>query len=105
MSNIEELSAQFIGTGVNTTEWLQLIKEIVNDDDSDIRDAGTLTLQALQENARGWLTQDDLILLLQGQRDIASIRANNERIAMQTHLQSTLLRLFDITLLALLGRI
>lgn len=53
MSNIEELSAQFIGTGVNTTEWLQLIKEIVNDDDSDIRDAGTLTLQALQENARG----------------------------------------------------
>ena len=51
------------------------------------------------------LSQDDLILLLQGQRDIASIRANNEQIAMQAHLQSTLLRLFDVTLLALLGRI
>lgn len=53
---------------------------------------------------RGWLSQDDLILLLEGQRDIASIRASNEQIAMQTHLHSTLLRLFDVTLLAL-GRI
>ncbi|WP_228727452.1 hypothetical protein [Klebsiella sp. RHBSTW-00215] len=103
MSTLEELSTQFTDAGVNTAEWLQLIKDIINDDDSGIRDAGTLTLQALQEKARGWLTQDDLILLLQGQRDIAAIRANNERIAMQTHLQSTLLRLFDITLLALLG--
>ncbi|MEM0654763.1 hypothetical protein AAFL31_23505 [Klebsiella huaxiensis] len=30
------------------------------------------------------MTQDYLILL-QGQRDIAAIRANNERIAMQAH--------------------
>lgn len=105
MSTIEELSAQLAGAGVNTAEWLQLMHAIVNDEDSDIRDAGMLTLQALQEKARGWLSQDDLILLLQGQRDIASIRANNEQIAMQAHLQSTLLRLFDVTLLALLGRI
>ena len=102
MSTIEELSAQLTGAGVNTAEWLQLMHAIVNDEDSDIRDAGMLTLQ---EKARGWLSQDDLILLLQGQRDIASIRANNEQIAMQAHLQSTLLRLFDVTLLALLGRI
>ncbi|WP_258365091.1 hypothetical protein [Klebsiella oxytoca] len=39
------------------------------------------------------MNQDDLILVLQGQRDIAAIRANSERIAMQTHLQSTLLAL------------
>ncbi|HHT1411745.1 hypothetical protein [Klebsiella michiganensis] len=105
MSTIEELSAQLAGAGANTAEWLQLMHAVVNDEDSDIRDAGMLTLQALQEKARGWLSQDDLILLLQGQRDIASIRANNEQIAMQAHLQSTLLRLFDVTLLALLGRI
>ncbi len=102
MSTIDRLS---ISSTVNTAEWIQLMKAVVNDDDSGIRNAGTLTLRALEEQARGWLTQDDLILLLEGQRDIARIRANNERIAMQTHLQSTLLRLLDMTLLALLPRI
>ena len=102
MSTIDRLS---ISSTVNTAEWIQLMKAVVNDEDSGIRNAGTLTLRALEEQARGWLTQDDLILLLEGQRDIARIRANNERIAMQTHLQSTLLRLLDITLLALLPRI
>jgi len=105
MSIIKEVSAQVTGAGVNTAEWLQLMEAIVNDEDSGIRDAGMLTLQALQEKARGWLSQDDLILLLEGQRDIASIRASNEQIAMKTHLHSTLLRLVDVTLLALLGRI
>lgn len=104
MSSVEKMSAQFTGPGMNTAEWLRLMDAIVNDDDRDIRDAGVLTLQALREKARGWLTEDDLILLLEGQRDIARIRANNEDIAMQTHLQATLLRLLDITLLALLGR-
>ncbi|MBZ7664042.1 hypothetical protein ACN9PN_21985 [Klebsiella pasteurii] len=103
MSTIEELSTQLTDSGVNAAEWLQLMHAIVHDDDSDIRDAGTLMLQALQEKARGWLTHDDLVLLLQGQRDIARIRANNAHIAMQRHLQSTLLRLLDMTLLALLG--
>ncbi|WP_265669316.1 hypothetical protein [Klebsiella grimontii] len=103
MSTIEELSTQLSGCGVNVAEWLQLMHAIVHDDDSGIRDAGTLMLQALQEKARGWLTHDDLVLLLQGQRDIARIRANNAHITMQTHLQSTLLRLLDMTLLALLG--
>lgn len=102
MSTIDRLS---ISSTVNTAEWMQLMKAVVNDDDSGIRNAGTLTLRALEEQARGWLTQDDLILLLEGQRDIARIRANNERIAMQTHLQSTLLRLLNMTLLALLPRI
>lgn len=102
MSTIDRLS---ISSTVNTAEWIQLMKAVVNDEDSGIRNAGTLTLRALEEQARGWLTLDDLILLLEGQRDIARIRANNERIAMQTHLQSTLLRLLDMTLLALLPRI
>ena len=66
MSTIEELSAQLAGAGVNTAEWLQLMHAIVNDEDSDIRDAGMLTLQALQEKARGWLSQDDLILPCKG---------------------------------------
>ena len=74
MSIIKEVSAQVTGAGVNTAEWRQLMEAIVNDEDSGIRDAGMLTLQALQEKARGWLSQDDLILLLEGQRDIASIR-------------------------------
>lgn len=39
MSTIEELSAQLAGAGVNTAEWLQLMHAIVNDEDSDIRDA------------------------------------------------------------------
>lgn len=102
MSTIDRLS---ISSTVNMAEWIQLMKAVVNDEDSGIRNAGTLTLRALEEQARGWLTLDDLILLLEGQRDIARIRANNERIAMQTHLQSTLLRLLDMTLLALLPRI
>lgn len=72
MSIIKEVSAQVTGAGVNTAEWLQLMEAIVNDEDSGIRDAGMLTLQAFQEKARGWLSQDDLILLLEGQRDIAS---------------------------------
>jgi hypothetical protein len=49
------------------------------------------------------LTQGDLILRLQGQRDIASIRANNEPTAIHMPLQPTRLRLLDITLMALLG--
>lgn len=59
----------------------------------------------MQEKTRGWLTHDDLALLLQGQRDIARIRANNQSIARQAQLQATLLRLLDITLLALAGRL
>lgn len=55
--------------------------------------------------AQGWLTEDDLRLLLEGQRDIARIRANNQSIARQAQLQATLLRLLDITLLALAGRL
>ena len=49
MSIIKEVSAQVTGAGVNTAEWLQLMEAIVNDEDSGIRDAGMLTLQALQE--------------------------------------------------------
>ncbi|VDZ70222.1 Putative inner membrane protein [Klebsiella aerogenes] len=57
------------------------------------------------KKAQGWLTEDDLRLLLEGQRDIARIRANNQSIARQAQLQATLLRLLDITLLALAGRL
>jgi hypothetical protein len=97
-----EVHALLSAYAIDSAEWLPLLDEVLGDEQPEVRDSGAFLLQALQEKARGWLTEDDLRLLLEGQRDIARLRANNQSIARQTRLQSTLLRLFDITLLALI---
>ncbi len=103
MSATMDIRALLSACAIESAEWLPLLNEVLSDDQREVRDSGAFLLQALQEKARGWLTEDDLRLLLEGQRDLARLRANSENIARQTRLQSTLLRLFDITLLALKG--
>lgn len=91
------------GLGAAATEFITLLHLATRDEDAGIRDAGTLIAQALREKARGWLTQEDLIMLLEGQRDIARLRANNAEIALRSRIQSIVIRLLDITLATLVA--
>ena len=101
MPTTMEIRTLLSACAINSAEWMPLLNKVLG----EVRDSAIFLLQALQQKAQGWLTEDDLRLLLEGQRDIARIRANNQSIARQAQLQSTLLRLFDITLLALAGRL
>lgn len=91
------------GPGAAATEFVSLLKLALDDEDAGIRDAGELIAIALREKARGWLTQEDLIVLLEGQRDIARLRANNAEIALRNRIQSITVRLLDITLASLIA--
>lgn len=91
------------GPGATATEFFTLLKCALGDEDAGIRDAGGLIAMALREKARGWLTQEDLIVLLEGQRDIARLRANNAEIALRNRIQSITIRLLDIILASLIA--
>lgn len=105
MPTTMEIRALLSACAIDSAEWMPLLNRVLGDEQREVRDSGIFLLQALQQKAQGWLTEDDLRLLLEGQRDIVRIRANNQSIARQAQLQATLLRLFDITLLALAGRL
>jgi hypothetical protein len=53
------------------TELISLFAQAQQDEDEGIRDASKLVALALREKARGWLEQEDIAILLQGQRDMA----------------------------------
>ena len=89
--------------GTAATEFFTLLDLATRDEDAGIRDAGTLIALALREKARGWLPQDDLIVLLEGQRDIARLRANNAEIALRSRIQSIVIRLLDLALATLIA--
>ncbi|SUH05767.1 membrane protein [Salmonella enterica subsp. enterica] len=44
-----------------------------------------------------------MIILLEGQRDLARLRANNAQIALGSRIRSTVIRLIDIALALLVG--
>ncbi|EAR6126211.1 hypothetical protein HUO65_003084 [Salmonella enterica] len=48
-------------------------------------------------------SDDDMIVLLEGQRDLARLRANNAQIALGSRIRSTVIRLIDIALALLVG--
>ncbi len=62
-----------------------------------------ITTDYLQQCPRGWLDDDDMIILLEGQRDLARLRANNAQIALGSRIRSTVIRLIDIALALLVG--
>ncbi|EKQ6528858.1 hypothetical protein [Klebsiella aerogenes] len=105
MPTTMEIRALLSACAIDSAEWMPLLNRVLGDEQREVRDSAIFLLQALQQKAQGWLTEDDLRLLLEGQRDITRIRANNQSIARQAQLQATLLRLLDITLLALAGRL
>ncbi|WP_213796585.1 hypothetical protein [Klebsiella aerogenes] len=105
MPTTMEIRALLSACAIDSAEWMPLLNRVLGDEQREVRDSAIFLLQALQQKAQGWLTEDDLRLLLEGQRDIARIRTNNQSIARQAQLQATLLRLLDITLLALAGRL
>ncbi|WP_259602338.1 hypothetical protein [Klebsiella quasipneumoniae] len=105
MPEMTDARAPRAACAMKSAEWQSLLTRVLADDDREVRDSAAFLRQILQEKARGWLTDEDLRLLLEGQRDIARLRANNQSIARQAQLQATLLRLFDITLLALADRL
>ncbi|EJP6711967.1 hypothetical protein M9179_002320 [Salmonella enterica] len=53
-------------------EFIQAYKQAREDSDDGIRESAAFIARALQEHARGWLDDDDMIILLEGQRDLAS---------------------------------
>ncbi|EJV4256698.1 hypothetical protein N6D31_004533, partial [Salmonella enterica] len=67
------------------------------------RESAAFIARALQEHARGWLDDDDMIILLEGQRDLARLRANNAQIALGSRIRSAVIRLIDIALALLVG--
>ncbi len=105
MPTTMEIRALLSACAIDSAEWMPLLNRVLGDEQREVRDSAIFLLQALQQKAQGWLTEDDLRLLLEGQRDIARIRANSQSIARQAQLKATLLRLLDITLQALAGRL
>lgn len=77
-------------------EFIQTYKQAREDSDDAIRESAAFIARALQEHARGWLDDDDMIILLEGQRDLAGLRANNAQIALGSRIRSTVIRLIDI---------
>lgn len=86
-------------------EFIQAYKQAREDSDDGIRESAAFIARALQEHARGWLDDDDMIILLEGQRDLARLRANNAQIALGSRIRSTVIRLIDIALALLVGAI
>ncbi|ECE0792975.1 hypothetical protein FNI43_22035 [Salmonella enterica subsp. diarizonae] len=84
-------------------EFIQTYKQAREDSDDGIRESAAFITRALQEHARGWLDDDDIIILLEGQRDLARLRANNAQIALGSRIRSTVIRLIDIALASLVG--
>lgn len=84
-------------------EFTQTYKQAREDSDDGIRESAAFIARALQEHARGWLDDDDMIILLEGQRDLARLRANNAQIALGNRIRSTVIRLIDIALASLVG--
>lgn len=84
-------------------EFIQTYKQAREDSDDAIRESAAFIARALQEHARGWLDDDDMIILLEGQRDLARLRANNAQIALGSRIRSTVIRLIDIALALLVG--
>lgn len=84
-------------------EFMTLMSLALRDEDDGIRSTGSLVAEALREKARGWLAQEDIVILLEGQRDIARIRANNAQIALRNRIQSIVIRMIDLALISLLG--
>lgn len=76
-------------------EFIQTYKQAREDSDDAIRESAAFIARALQEHARGWLDDDDMIILLEGQRDLARLRANNAQIALGSRIRSTVIRLIS----------
>lgn len=72
-------------------EFIQAYKQAREDSDDGIRESAAFIARALQEHARGWLDDDDMIILLEGQRDLARLRANNAQIALGSRIRSTVI--------------
>lgn len=106
MKLLTELTSILIAANVNQKvrdEFVSLVHQSLLDEDDGIRDSGRLIAMAIREKANGWLEQEDMILLLEAQRDIAHIRANNAQIALNQRIQALVIRLIDITLMSLTG--
>lgn len=84
-------------------ECISLFQLAMQDEDEGIRDISRLIAQALKEKANGWLDRQDLMLLLETQRDIAHLRANNAQIALNRRIQTRVIRIIDIILMSLAG--
>ncbi|CBG90341.1 hypothetical protein [Citrobacter rodentium] len=83
-------------------EFTRLLEQARQDDDAGIRETSAFIARILQEKACGWLDLEDVVILLEGQREMALIRANNAQIALRSRIHATLIRLIDLALTTLL---
>ncbi|VEB51397.1 membrane protein [Salmonella enterica subsp. enterica] len=85
-------------------EFIQTYKQAREDSDDGIRESAAFIARALQEHARGWLDDDDMIIPAgRTAGPSPGYSANNAQIALGSRIRSTVIRLIDIALALLVG--
>ncbi|ALB68337.1 FIG00553991: hypothetical protein [Cronobacter dublinensis 1210] len=86
-------------------EFLGLLKEGLNDEETFIKTTAEMTAQAVLNQAQGLITEEDMTALLNKQKTIAQIHANSSEIALRTRIQTLTVRLIDIAIRSFSGAV
>ncbi|ELQ6124228.1 hypothetical protein R2255_001188 [Cronobacter dublinensis] len=86
-------------------EFLGLLKQGLNDEETFIKTTAEMTAQAVLNQAQGLITEEDMTALLNKQKTIAQIHANSSKIALRTRIQTLTVRLIDIAIRSFSGAV
>ncbi|EGT5711606.1 hypothetical protein AGJ35_11065 [Cronobacter dublinensis subsp. dublinensis] len=86
-------------------EFLGLLKQGLNDEETFIKTTAEMTAQAVLNQAQGLITEEDMTALLNKQKTIAQIHANSSEIALRTRIQTLTVRLIDIAIRSFSGAV
>ena len=84
-------------SGPQNAELADLFHAALGDTSDVIAQSAALVAQALLYQARGELTAEDVMTLLDKQRRVAQIEANNAQIALRVRIESQLCRLIRLS--------
>ncbi|EOC1567456.1 hypothetical protein QMS78_16085 [Cronobacter dublinensis] len=84
-------------------EFLGLLKQGLNDEETFIKTTAEMTAQAVLNQAQGLITEEDMVALLNKQKTISQIHANSAQIALRARIQAVPLRLLDLATGTLAG--
>ncbi|EPN9528133.1 hypothetical protein ACT5AM_002823 [Cronobacter malonaticus] len=77
-------------------EFLDLLKQGLNDRESFIKTSAEIAAQAVLNRSQGLISEEDMAALLNKQKTIAQIHVNSSEIALRTRIQSITMRLLDL---------
>ncbi|EPX7408392.1 hypothetical protein ACW2AW_000853 [Cronobacter dublinensis] len=86
-------------------EFLGLLKQGLNDEETFIKTTAEMTAQAVLNQAQGLITEEDMTALPNKQKTIAQIHANSSKIALRTRIQTLTVRLIDIAIRSFSGAV